>query len=728
MSTIRPVSENQTRPPPQRSHLVDQFLTLEGHRLTIVSGPAGSGKTTLLGSWHAQLERAGCKPSWFTFDRRQTSPSSAIEALTGSLRQFSPTSGRRGGDPKTELLRINDYVPATSRVLFLDDVGFVEQPIVEDLVELIVSFPGPSWRIVAAGRRPLRPPRSLARPNEVRAIGSTQLRLSDQAVAEVIASFHPDITSHQLSPLVRQLGGWAAGAQLTGRALAAQRVINDKLIEEWAIDIADYLETEVFSGLRPSDQDFLVHSSILNEPTVDGCRAVTADDFSAARLAALGRQHAFVSIGDDGTSYSWMPMAQDFLRAKLARLPAEASTLARRQAQRWAAEARRYGDAVEYSVELEDWEGAANVLLDAGLDVLRDPSPARIVSLSRSLPVALLEREAGVAVVAAAAMWTLGDADRAAVDDWLDFAETRAQGRPPGGAPSLQASIDIARASFGSITSPRRRRLAEQALGQCESEATIWKALALAAKGTAAYLDGEPHVARTALIDCLRVRDALAGNEEQDGLASLVAKAALAGLALLEVDADEPARAEALLSAVALIPSVLPNRDVGTGSGRLARAQCAFARTRSQAAIDEMAKVGEAALLAEMRVLAVLAAAAASCELGQAGDAQRYVAEADRQLDELTEPGRLLLQQRATVIRLVERSAAEGSAADGALTDREVEVLRLLDSDLSRREIAGQLFLAHNTVKTYVQRLYQKLGVSSRPAAVAEARDRGWLS
>ena len=54
-------------------------------------------------------------------------------------------------------------------------------------------------------------------------------------------------------------------------------------------------------------------------------------------------------------------------------------------------------------------------------------------------------------------------------------------------------------------------------------------------------------------------------------------------------------------------------------------------------------------------------------------------------------------------------------------------MLILLDSDLSRREIAEQLFLAHNPIKTYIKRLYRKLGVSSRPAAVARARAKGWL-
>ncbi|AOW94243.1 DNA-binding response regulator [Rhodococcus sp. WMMA185] len=61
------------------------------------------------------------------------------------------------------------------------------------------------------------------------------------------------------------------------------------------------------------------------------------------------------------------------------------------------------------------------------------------------------------------------------------------------------------------------------------------------------------------------------------------------------------------------------------------------------------------------------------------------------------------------------------------LSGRETEVLALIASGQSIPEIAGELYLAPSTVKTHVQRLYEKLGVSDRAAAVAEAMRRGLL-
>jgi LuxR family maltose regulon positive regulatory protein len=56
------------------------------------------------------------------------------------------------------------------------------------------------------------------------------------------------------------------------------------------------------------------------------------------------------------------------------------------------------------------------------------------------------------------------------------------------------------------------------------------------------------------------------------------------------------------------------------------------------------------------------------------------------------------------------------------LTQRERDVLRLLPSRLTLREIASQLYVSQNTLKFHVRAIYRKLGVDSRAAAVHTAR------
>ena len=62
------------------------------------------------------------------------------------------------------------------------------------------------------------------------------------------------------------------------------------------------------------------------------------------------------------------------------------------------------------------------------------------------------------------------------------------------------------------------------------------------------------------------------------------------------------------------------------------------------------------------------------------------------------------------------------------LSDREVEILRLLARGLSRRQVAETLFLSEHTVRHHLEHIYDKLGVSTRVAAALFAIEHGLLS
>lgn len=61
------------------------------------------------------------------------------------------------------------------------------------------------------------------------------------------------------------------------------------------------------------------------------------------------------------------------------------------------------------------------------------------------------------------------------------------------------------------------------------------------------------------------------------------------------------------------------------------------------------------------------------------------------------------------------------------LSERELEVLRLLRSTLPQREIADTLYISINTVRSHVKHIYAKLGVHARIEAVARAEELGLL-
>lgn len=81
---------------------------------------------------------------------------------------------------------------------------------------------------------------------------------------------------------------------------------------------------------------------------------------------------------------------------------------------------------------------------------------------------------------------------------------------------------------------------------------------------------------------------------------------------------------------------------------------------------------------------------------------------------------------RGSPIRATTGEAAD-DAIDAPLSEREIEVLRLVAKGFSVQEVGEMLSLSSNTVKTYVRRVYKKLSVNSRTEAVYEARVMGLL-
>ncbi|HEY5857318.1 MAG TPA: LuxR C-terminal-related transcriptional regulator [Aldersonia sp.] len=73
------------------------------------------------------------------------------------------------------------------------------------------------------------------------------------------------------------------------------------------------------------------------------------------------------------------------------------------------------------------------------------------------------------------------------------------------------------------------------------------------------------------------------------------------------------------------------------------------------------------------------------------------------------------------------RGTSAAQSLSEPLSQRELQVLRLLDSARTGPEIARELFVSHNTLRSHTKHIFTKLGVNSRPAAVSRAKEHGLL-
>ena len=85
----------------------------------------------------------------------------------------------------------------------------------------------------------------------------------------------------------------------------------------------------------------------------------------------------------------------------------------------------------------------------------------------------------------------------------------------------------------------------------------------------------------------------------------------------------------------------------------------------------------------------------------------------------------VLVPAEAAVLQPFAPNAAQQQTL--GITARELEVLTLVAGGLSNREIAAQLFVSENTVKTHCARAFDKLGAARRTQAVQRGKELGLL-
>ena len=736
------VLETKLTPPRVRSeHVVrEQLLAVlrEGasRRLTLLAAPPGFGKTTLLAEWAAE----GTPVAWLSLDENDNDPGRFFAHLIGALRTVAPEVGGRalaaqqapGGsllDAALPLL-LNDLVAVEAEiVLVLDDYHLITSGEIHEALSYLGDRLPTAIRLVLATRAdPPLPLGRLRARGELAELRARDLRFSDDETTTFLSEhLRLELPAESLQRLQTRTEGWPAALYLAALSLRG-RPDASAVIDEFAGDdryLVDYLTSELLARQRPELREFLLQTSILDRFCAPLCDAVTGRNDSAARLAELERSNLLlVPLDTKRRWYRYHHLFAELLLNELTATGPESVSDLHRRAHTWYRDAGLIVDAAGHAIAAGDVEAAAELVGRHYAFFLGQGQLATVRRWLQALPEELAARDWLLCFAAAVVMAHAGELEEA--EHWLELAErapplVRNGQEPAGPLAALSAYLRFLRGDVPGTIENARRALAAPAAAEPVWALTAQMVLAAAlwwSPETAeakAVLEAATRTARAARIPAtamyfLAIRAAMALDEGDERAAELLSREAME--VMHEADlAEHPWAALSWIVHGTLL----------AGEGDLAGAEEAIARGIA---------FGERLRAWQLIAHGSLALAELRQRQHQPAAARRLLTRVREILEALPDAGTgsARLERTEKLLRLrTSRDRARPTAPYWELSERELAVLRLLATRLSQREIASQLFVSFNTVKTHARSIFTKLGVSSRAEAVERGRELGLL-
>jgi len=710
----------------RRQHLVRDLAAAEA-RLILVDAPAGFGKTILIAQWRSAAGEA--RPfAWITLDPADDDPARLWWHVVLALERACPGLADR------DLLRflrtrapdiMGTLLPALVNalaelsepvVLVLDDYHSVKEPSCHEQVEfLLVNLLPPAQAVIITRAGPPLPLARLRAAGEMTEIRMNELRFApDEAAALIGAVAGVRLGERDLAGLVDRTEGWPAGVYLAALSLRG-RPAPSSFVQQFTGNnkyISDYLFEEVIDRQPAHVQQFLTRTAILDGFSAPLCEAVTEAADAAGLIDVLERENLFVVPLDDNRQWlRYHHLFAEVLRRQLELREPEIVPTLHRRASTWHAAHGTAARAIEHALAGGDVTGAVDLIAGHWLAQV-DVGRMRTV---RGWIAALGDEQISANPLAAhCAAWTSAlSGERETVRRLLPIIEAGEHaGRLPDGMQSLEFSAVLLR-TFGFDGIAVMRESAARAVELESDPLSPWYALAQAVLAFSLYLSGEPGAegpARQAVL-----------SETPDPLIRLLA---LAAASLIAAEGGRLGQAEAFATAA---------RQLVDDSGLSNAPQSSLAYTASglvlakEGRLEEARRELERSLRTRRRwfglapwptVETALGLASVLLELGDGPGAAELLAEAKDVLTALPD-GAEAQRVRVDVLHQRLSRLPRVSVPAESLTERQTAILRLLQGTMSLSEIARDLHLSRNTIKTHVRAIYRKLGVSTRRDAVA---------
>jgi LuxR family maltose regulon positive regulatory protein len=703
-------------------------------KLCLLDAPTGFGKTTLIAQWQAAA--GGGRAAWVALDEGDNDPIRFWVYVIEALRTVEPGVGAAAlgalRRPSVNLDQgmlpslLNDLSAiGASLVLVLDDYHLITNPTCHQTLGLFLDHLPAGVHVVLATRvdPPLQLARMRARGELVELRGADLQFSGEEAAALLNGAMGLGLSAGDVERLVERTEGWAAGLVLAGLSIRG-RPDADAVIASFHGDnrhVADYLVAEVLARQPEQIREFLLRTSVLDRLSGPLCDAVLDAETSTELLRELERSNLFlVPLDDRRAWYRYHHLFMQLLRLELGRCHPELVPVLHRRAAAWHQAAGNVDEAIHHASAAGEFAEAGTLIARHWASYWLDGQRATVVRWLEELPEAAITVDPPVALIAA---WTRGfrGASKQETERWLAAAEDAGyRGPPPDGMSSQAFGAALARATLMFDDVGRSAAAARRALEQARDQPAE-RAWARSALGQVLYLSGRSAEARPqledlvsqaspseqpyAVVTALAVLSLIAGDQDDDAAASLARRAVATATA--EGVSFEP------LSGIVYLAA---GRALGL-RGEFAEAEVQLGRALELFEVDSMAL---------HRTLALLALTSVRHGQGDLRGASALVDQARELIHGFTDPGMLpaLLEQAEVMLG---SAPPQRVTLVEPLTERELTVLRLLPTQLWIPEIARELSVSVNTIRSQVQAIYRKLQVSSRAEAVTKARHLGLL-
>jgi len=724
------VLRSKLTPPPLRAGiidrpaLVDRLVAARNIPVVLISAPAGYGKSSLLALWRERDDR---RFAWVSVDDGDDDPAVFIRSIAAALDPIvrldaDISDAFRASSPPLDDVILPALVEACAGagapfVLVLDNLHRMSGKRSHTMLAYLAERMPPGCQFAIATRSdPLLPLASLRAHGQLAEVRMGDLALDHGAAEALLSAACARLNADQVARLVERTEGWPAGLYLAALSLR-DRAQPDEFINRFAgtsRHVADFFSEDVLARQPGSVIDFVLHTCVLEELTASLCQAMTGRTDAASVLHDLEQNNLFVVPQDeDRQAYRYHHLFAEYLRAALVRREPALIPELNRRASNWYREHGLTRRAIAHARAAGDINAAAELVAAKWSAMVNSGQIETARSWIEGFEEAQIREYAPLAIAAAWISALYGESMQAAA-----FAEMARQaswdGPLPDGTASLTSALAIISSAFGLNGITSMRRVAQQA-ADIEVEPNRLRALALQLLGIAQAHEGDFPNARIALAEA----SGLAGHTS----ISALSLAHLALMSLWEGDEDRAYQLARRAHAIAELPRMRSDlSSVGTYS---VLASLLARRGDVEGASRAIERAG--AFLPRltqsfwwMMIQARISLAIGLHAIGREDEAVMRLGEAEALLSVREDAG--ILPKWCETVRQEIWPAGDERLSSSAISEAERRVLRLLASDLTQREIASELHLTMNTVKTHRRSIYRKLGVSSRDGAVKAAR------